>query len=79
MPSRPIHGPVVLLRTLGLCVLLAAVLTIPFTVAERTTSQVLFVGALAIAVPTFIAIQRGWTALGPTEAGQRNAVVASYT
>src|SRR2546430_3459454 len=40
---------------------MAAVLTVPFTVAERTTSQVLFVGALAIAVPTFITIQRGWT------------------
>ena len=25
-----------------------------------------------------VAIQRGWTASGPTEAGQRNAIVASY-
>ncbi len=51
----------ILLRTLSLCAVLAAALILPFAFGDETRGPLLFVFAIVVAIPTILAIQRGWT------------------
>lgn len=50
----------ILARTLVLCALIAAALILPFAAPPGIPPELVFVLALVIAIPSLIAVQRGW-------------------